>query len=83
MKEEETSRRAGTKPLEGSWVEALTHSHDDEIAHYWSQSGEAITDSLSPKVQNNELSQLRVLLEKNEGKRRLWANFHKSIFHRR
>ncbi len=83
MKEEETSRRAGTKPLEGSWVEALTRSHDDEIAHYWSQSGEAITDSLSPKVQNNELSQLRVLLEKNEGKRRHWANFHKSIFHRR
>ena len=76
MKEEETSRRAGTKPLEGSWVEALTHSHDDEIAHYWSQPGEAITDSLSPKVQNNELSQLRVLLEQNEGERRLWANFH-------
>lgn len=73
LKEEETNRRTGPEQLEGSWVEALAHSHDDELAHYWSQPGEAITDSLSPKVQNNELSQLRVLLEQNEGKRWLRA----------
>jgi hypothetical protein len=74
LKEEEANRRAGPEQLEGPWVEALTHSHDDELAHYWSQPGEAITDSLSPKVQNNELSQLRVLLEQNEGKRFLRGN---------
>ncbi|XP_032798701.2 uncharacterized protein LOC116935513 isoform X1 [Daphnia magna] len=66
LKEEETSRQAGPEPQEGSWVEALTHSYDDELARCWSQPGEAITDSLSPKVQNTELSQLRVLLEQNE-----------------
>ncbi|XP_046442760.1 uncharacterized protein LOC124193138 isoform X5 [Daphnia pulex] len=71
LKEEEANRRAGPEQLEGPWVEALTHSHDDELAHYWSQPGEAITDSLSPKVQNNELSQLRVLLEQNEAKKKL------------
>lgn len=67
LKEEETSRPAGPEPNEGSWVEALTHSYDDELARCWSQPGEAITDSLSPKVPNTELSQLRVLLEQNEG----------------
>ena len=68
LKEEDSSHRAGPESLESQWVETLTHSHDDELAHYWSQPGEVITDSLSPKVQNNELSQLRVLLEQNEGK---------------
>ncbi|KAK4036458.1 hypothetical protein OUZ56_028512 [Daphnia magna] len=67
LKEEETSRQAGPEPQEGSWVEALTHSYDDELARCWSQPGEAITDSLSPKVQNTELSQLRVLMEQNVG----------------
>ncbi len=69
LKEEDSNRRAAPESsLEGPWVEGLTHSHDEELAHYWSQPGEAITDSLSPKVPNNELSQLRVLLEQNEGK---------------
>lgn len=67
LKEEETNRRAASDLLEGPWGEALAHSHDDELARFWSQPGEAITDSLSPKVPNAELSQLRVLLEANEG----------------
>lgn len=67
LKEEETNRRAVPDSLEGPWGEALAQSQDDELANYWSQPGEAITDSLSPKVPNAELSQLRVLLEANEG----------------
>ncbi|XP_057377035.1 uncharacterized protein LOC130698421 [Daphnia carinata] len=73
LKEEETSRQAGPEPQEGSWVEALAHSYDDELARCWSQPGEAITDSLSPKVQNPELSQLRVLLEQNEAAKKKLA----------
>ena len=69
LKEEETSR-CGTAVdmLEGPWAEGT--SHDDELAHYWAaQPGEPITDSLSPKpaAPQNNLSQLRVLLEQNEG----------------
>lgn len=68
LKEEDTSRgRTAPESLEGPWGETHAHSHDDELARYWSQPGEAITDSLSPKVPNAELSQLRVLLEQNEG----------------
>lgn len=51
-------------PLEAQWGEGT--SHDDEIAGL-TQPGEPSFDSLSPKAHNVELSQLRVLLQQNEG----------------
>lgn len=68
LKEEETSRGMPVDMPEGHWAEGT--SHDDELAHYWgAQIGESNTDSLSPKpaAPQNKLSQLRVLLEQNEG----------------
>lgn len=70
LKEEEGIRRSAPESLEAAWSETLAHSHDDELAHYWSQTGEIIPECPSPKVSNaarEELSQLRVLLEQTEG----------------
>lgn len=72
LKEEDSNSRVATDLLEMPWGEGA--SHDEELVNYWSagqQPGESMTDSLSPKpaqlAQNEQLSQLRVLLEQNEG----------------
>ena len=74
LKEEDSNSRPPNDLLEGVWTEGAAY-HDDELANYWSvshQHGEPITEnSLSPKPAqqaHTELSQLRVLLEQNEGK---------------
>ena len=76
LKEEETSRGVPVDMPEGPWGEGT--SHDDELAHYWAaQIGEPSTDSLSPKpaAPQNKLSQLRVLLEQNEGELIFFLSF--------
>ena len=69
LKEEEDSGVARTGPGLPDWDGGL---HDEELANYWSQpGGDNSVDCPSPKVQTHqaqqELSQLRVLLEQNEG----------------
>lgn len=66
LKEEENIFGAALDPLEVHWGSEGT-SHDDEIAGL-TQPGDPNFDSLSPKAQNAGLSQLRVLLQQNEGK---------------
>ena len=65
LKEEESIFGAAVDPLEVHWGSEGT-SHDDEIAGL-TQPGDPNFDSLSPKAQNAGLSQLRVLLQQNEG----------------
>ena len=69
LKEEEDSGVARTGPGLPDWDGGL---HGEELANYWSQpGGDNSVDCPSPKVQTHqaqqELSQLRVLLEQNEG----------------
>lgn len=77
LKEEDSNSRPASDLLEGGWGEGACH--DEELANYWSvaqQPGESITEnSLSPKPAQQaqtELSQLRVLLEQNEGRQVDW-----------
>lgn len=64
----------GNEPWEGTSQER----YEEELANYWPADG---TESSSPKP-NAELSQLRVLLEQNEGKAPLkrLSLFYQHIF---